>query len=155
MLAQLRRRDRVAIVVPLLVALAAWLAVAVGPATASNGATVIAFEKHWVGGPPSHYVGTTGDGGTIEMWVYDPSFVGNVQRFTAELRLSIGGRSLTAMLDGQFNFSTGTVVLNGVVVDGWLVGAQVHEQSQYAGDDPNTGGPIFAGTVQLMPASAN
>ena len=88
------------------------------------------------------------------MFVYDPSVVGNVQKFTAELRLSIGGRSLTAMLDGQFNFSTGEVVLNGVVVHGWLAGAQVHEQSRYAGDDPNTGGPIFAGTVQLMPGSA-
>jgi hypothetical protein len=154
MLARLQQRDRVAIAVVLITALAAWLAVAVGPATASNAATVISFEKHWVGGPPSHYLGTTSDGGTIEMWVYDPSFSGNVQKFTAELRVSTGGRSLTAMLDGQFNFSTGKVVLNGVVVDGWLAGAQVHEESQYVGDDPSTGGPVFAGTVQLMPGSA-
>jgi hypothetical protein len=153
MFARLRRRDRLALALLVLVALGASLAVAACPATASNSATVISFEKHWVGGPPSHYVGETSDGGTIEMWVYDPYVVGNVQRFTAELRLAIGGHSLTAMLSGQFNFSTGRVVLNGTVVDGWLAGAQVHEESQYVGDDPGTGGPIFRGTVQLMPRS--
>lgn len=155
MFATLRRPDRFAIALLVLVTLAAALAVAARPATASNAAIVISFEKHWVDGPPNYYVGTTSDGGTIEMWVYNPSFVGNVQTFTAELRLSTGGRLLTAMVAGQFNFSTGKVVLNGVVVNGWLAGAQVHEQSQYTGDDPNTGGPIFAGTVQLNPASAN
>lgn len=151
MLARLPRRDRVAIVL-LLVAALGSLAVAARPATASNAAQVISFEKRWV--EPGHYLGTTGDGGTIEMWVYDVSFAGNVQKFTATLQLSLGGRSLTAVLDGQFNFSTARVVLNGVVVDGWLAGAQVHEESRYTGDDPVTRGPIFAGTVQLMPASA-
>lgn len=151
MLARLPRRDRVAIVL-LLVAALGSLAVAARPATASNAAQVISFEKRWV--EPGHYLGTTGDGGTIEMWVYDVSFAGNVQKFTATLQLSLGGRSLTAVLDGQFNFSTARVVLNGVVVDGWLAGAQVHEESRYTGDDPVTGGPVFAGTVQLMPASA-
>jgi hypothetical protein len=149
-----RLRERTGKALLLLVSCLAALAVA-APASASNAATVISFEKHWVGGPPSHYLGETSGDGTIEMWVYDPSFVGNVQKFTAELRLSIGGRSLAAMLDGQFNFSTGRVVLNGVVIDGWLAGAQVHEQSQYTGDDPDTGGPIFVGTVKLMPASAD
>jgi hypothetical protein len=154
MFTSLPRPDRVAIALLALVTVAASLAVAARPAVASNAAIVISFEKHWIGGPPSHYLGTTGDGGTIEMWVYNPSVVANVQKFTAELRLSTGGRSLTAMLDGQFNFSTGKVVLNGVVVDGWSAGARVHEESQYAGDDPQTGGPIFAGTVRLMPGSA-
>lgn len=153
MFAMLRPRDRRAIaLLPLLAALAMSGAVAAQPAAASNAATVISFEKRWI--EPGHYLGATGDGGTIEMWLYGVSFVGNVQKFTATLQLSVGGRSLTAILDGQFNFSTGRVVLNGVVVDGWLAGAQVHEESQFTGIDPATGGPTFAGTVQLMPASA-
>jgi hypothetical protein len=152
MFAKHRRSDRVAIVLPLIVALAASLAVAARPATASNGATKISFEKRWV--EPGHYLGTTSNGGTIEMWVYGVSFAGNVQKFSATLQLSLEGRSLRAVLHGQFNFSTARVVLNGVVVDGWLSGAQVHEESRYTGDDPETGGPTFAGTVQLMPGSA-
>ena len=152
MLARLQRRDRVAIMLLLLAALTASLAVAARPATASNAPTVIAFEKRWI--EPGHYLGTTSDGGAIEMWVYGVSFPGNVQKFTATLQLSLGGRSLTAVLEGQFNFSTGKVVLNGVVVEGWLAGAQVHEESRYTGDDPETGGPTFAGTVKLMPGSA-
>ena len=107
MLARLRRRNRVRIMLPLLVALAACLPIAASPATASNAATVITFEKHWVGGPPSHYVGTTSDGGTIEMWVHDPSVVGNVQKFTAELRLSIDDSSLTAMLSASSTSALG------------------------------------------------
>jgi hypothetical protein len=120
-------------------------------APASNRAIVVPFEKHWIG--PGHYLGTAGDDGTIEMWVYDVSFNGNIQQFSATLELSLDERTLTARLAGHFNFSTGRVVLNGQVTDGWLSGAQVHEESQYVGDDPDTGGPIFAGTVRLMPGS--
>jgi hypothetical protein len=153
MLTMLRPRDRFWItLLPLLAALALSVGAAAPPAAASNAAMVISFEKSWI--EPGHYLGETGDGGTIEMWVYDVSFVGNVQTFTVTLQLSLGGGSLTAILDGQFNFSTGRVVLNGQVVDGWLTGAQVHEESRFTGIDPETGGPTFAGTVQLMPASA-
>jgi hypothetical protein len=129
----------------------AVLAIATTPASASRGAIVVPFEKHWVG--PGHYVGTAGNGGTIEMWVYDVSFSGNIQRFSATLDLSLDDGALMATVAGQFNFSTGRVVLNGQVTDGWLSGAQVHEESSYVGDDPETGGPIFAGTVRLMPGS--
>jgi hypothetical protein len=120
------------------------------PASASSAAIVVPFEKHYDAGL-GHYVGTAGNGGTIAMWVYDSSYPGNVQQFTATLELSLGGNSLTAILDGRLNFSTGRVVLNGVVTDGWLEGARIHEESQLTGFDPIT----FAGTVQLMPASAN
>lgn len=117
-------------------------------ALASNAVTVIPFEKHWVG--PGHYVGTAGDDGTIEMFVYDSSVTGDVQHFTATLLLTFPDRSLTAILDGRFNFNTGRVVLNGSVVEGWLQGARVHEESQLVGFNPLT----FVGTVQLMPGSA-
>ncbi len=145
---------KLAITMLVVVSLVAAFAVS-SPASASNAAVVVPFEKSWVG--PGHYVGTAGEDeeGTIEMWVYDVSFTGNVQRFSTTLLLSLDGRTLRANLEGQFNFATGRVVLNGQVVEGWLRGAQVHEESQYVGDDEATGGPIFAGTIRVMPGSAD
>jgi hypothetical protein len=136
------------LLIVLLVASAAALA-GQGTAEASDAAIVIPFEKHWVG--PGHYVGTASDGGTIEMQLSDSYVTGAVQHFTATLKLSVGGHSLTAILDGRFNNSTLGTVLNGVVVDGWLVGAQVHEEGQLVDFEP----PTFVGTVQLMPGSAD
>jgi hypothetical protein len=135
---------------PLIVTLAAVLAVAARPATASNARIVVPFEKHY-DSSLGHYVGTAGEGGAIAMWVYDSRFPGNVQQFTARVELSLAGHSSTAIVDGGFNFSTARVVLNGVVTDGWLKGAQVHEESQLTRVDPFT----FVGTIQLMPASAD
>ena len=138
------------------IALAA-LAVSASGASASSSSIVIPFEKHAVG--PGHYVGTAGDGGTIEMQVYDSRFTGGdpetsdhwVQHFKATLQLTVGGQSLTAALDGQFNFTTLQTVLNGVVLDGWLSGAQVHEEGTVTGFSPLT----FVGTVRLMRGSAS
>ena len=144
------------IIAPLVLGLAA-LAVTASSASASSSSIVIPFEKHAVG--PGHYVGTAGDGGTIEMQVYDSSFTGGdpetsdhwIQHFKATLRLTVGGQSLTAALDGQFNFTTRQTVLNGVVVDGWLSGAQIHEEGKVTGFSPLT----FVGTVMLMRGSAS
>ena len=135
----------------LLIALLAAGAVvaSTGTAAASNAAIVIPFEKHWVG--PGHYVGTACDGGSIDMQLSNSSVTGDVQHFTATVQVALPGRSLTAVLDGSFNFSTGKTVLNGAVVDGWLAGARVHEEGRLVGYDPLT----FVGTVQLMPSSAD
>jgi hypothetical protein len=128
----------------------ATLAGVAGSATASTAAVVIRFEKHAIA--PGHYVGTACDGGTIDMQLSNSSVTGNVQQFTATVQLACAGRgTLTAVLAGSFNFSTGRTVLNGAVVAGWLVGAQVHEEGQLVGLDPFT----FIGTVQLMPGSAD
>jgi hypothetical protein len=140
----------------LVVALAA-LAVTASSGSASRSSIVIPFEKHAVG--PGHYVGTAGDGGTIEMQVYDSRFTGGdpetsdhwIQHFKATLQLTVGGQSLTATLDGQFNFTTRQTVLNGVVLDGWLSGAQIHEEGKVTGFSPLT----FVGTVMLMRGSAS
>jgi hypothetical protein len=119
-----------------------------GTAAASDAALVIPFEKHWVA--PGHYVGTACGGGAIDMQLSDSSVTGNVQHFTATVQLACASGTLTAVLDGSFNFSTGKTVLNGMVADGWLAGAQVHEEGQLVGLDPLT----FVGTFQLMPGSA-
>jgi len=141
----------------LLVVVVAALAVSVSGVSASSSSIVIPFEKHAVG--PGQYVGTAGDGGTIELQVYDSRFTGGdpetsghwVQHFDATLRLSVGGQSLVAMLEGQFDFTTRQTVINGVVVDGWLSGAQVHEEGELTSFSPLT----FVGTVRVMRGSAS
>jgi hypothetical protein len=135
----------------------AALAVSASGVAASSSSIVIPFEKHAVG--PGHYVGTAGDGGTIEMQVYDSSFTGGdpetsdhwVQHFKATLQLAVGGQSMTAALDGQFNFTTRQTVLNGVVLAGWLSGAKIHEEGKVVAFSPLT----FVGTVMVMRGSAN
>jgi hypothetical protein len=144
-------------IIGLLVLALAALAVTASSVSASSSSMVIPFEKHAVG--PGHYVGTAGDGGTIEMQVYDSRFTGGdpetsdhwIQHFKATLQLTVGGQSLTAALDGQFNFTTRQTVLNGVVLDGWLSGAQIHEEGTLTGFAPLT----FVGTVMLMRGSAD
>ena len=144
-------------ILALLVIASTAVAVSASDVSASSSSIVIPFEKHAVG--PGHYVGTAGDGGTIEMQVYDSSFTGGdpetsdhwIQHFKATLQLTVGGQSLTAALDGQFNFTTRQTVLNGVVVDGWLSGAQIHEEGKVTGFSPLT----FVGTVRLMRGSAS
>jgi len=56
----------------------------------------------------------------------------------------------TAHLGGVLNTKTGSVVMNGTVVEGWLIGAQVHEEGQLV--DPATLG--FEGTIRIMPGTA-
>jgi len=144
-------------IIALLVLGLAALAVTASSVSASSSSIVIPFEKHAIG--PGHYVGTAGDGGTIELQVFDSSFTGGdpatsdhwVQHFKATLKLTVGGQSLTAALEGQFNITTLQTVIDGVVVDGWLSGARVHEEGKVTGFSPLT----FVGTVRLMPGSAN
>ena len=83
-----------------------------------------------------------GDPETSDHWL---------QHFKATLQLTVGGQSLTAALDGQFNFTTRQTVVNGVVLEGWLSGAQIHEEGQVVGFSPLT----FVGTVMVMRGSAN
>lgn len=61
-----------------------------------------------------------------------------------------GEQSFMARLSGILNTNTGMVVMNGKVVEGWLLGAQVHEEGQLI--DPDT--LRFQGTIQVMPQTA-
>jgi hypothetical protein len=134
----------------LLVALVA-VAASAAAAPAANAPVEVTFVKTLVDPGTRYYAGTTGDGGTIEMWVSNSSVSGSMQHFDVTLRASLsGGRTFTAMLKGTFNFSTARTLLSGVVTDGWLAGAQVREQGALVNDNPLT----FEGTLSLMPASA-
>lgn len=65
--------------------------------------------------------------------------------------IDAGEHSFTAHLKGTLNTLTGQVIMNGTVVDGWLLGAQVHEEGQLV--DPNT--LQFQGTIRVMPATSD
>jgi hypothetical protein len=146
---QLLARKRVlAAALGVLVAVVGGVAVWTAPASGSSAPIVISFEKHWVG--PGHYVGTTSNGGSVDMQVSNPSVTGSMQHFDVTIRVTAPGQSFTAVLDGTFNFSTAKTLLNGTVTDGWLEGAQVHEAGQLADASTLT----FTGTLRLMPASA-
>ena len=61
-----------------------------------------------------------------------------------------GSHSFTASTSGIWNLNTGHVVMNGRVIDGWLNGAQVHEEGQLL--DPAT--LTFEGFLRLLPDTA-
>jgi hypothetical protein len=60
-------------------------------------------------------------------------------------------KTFTARLKGTLNTKTGKVVMNGQVIEGWLEGAQVHEEGQLV--NPETYG--FEGKIRIMAGSAN
>jgi hypothetical protein len=61
-----------------------------------------------------------------------------------------GEFDLIARLNGTLNTSTGRVVMNGRVTDGYLEGARVHEEGQLV--DPDVLG--FEGIITIMPRTA-
>lgn len=66
-----------------------------------------------------------------------------------------GLHSFTALIQGTQNNETGNAVLNGVITEGWLVGAQVHVTFQVI--TPCEFGErnvCFQGTIRVMPGSA-
>ena len=60
------------------------------------------------------------------------------------------GQSFVADLSGVLNIETGAVVMNGTVVEGYLLGAQVHEEGQLINADTLR----FQGTIQVTAAEA-
>jgi hypothetical protein len=64
--------------------------------------------------------------------------------------IQAGAESFTAHLSGILNNATGAAIMNGTVVDGFLQGAQVHEEGQLV----NAATLRFEGTISVMPATA-
>ncbi|HSK26751.1 MAG TPA: hypothetical protein VK894_07570 [Jiangellales bacterium] len=60
--------------------------------------------------------------------------------------IDAGERSFTASMDGVLNGTTGSVVMNGTVVEGWGEGARVHEQGTLV--DPAT--QRYSGTIRVQ-----
>lgn len=118
-------------------------------AVASNQPLRLTFHK--VGVAPGVWQGTvSGDiEGTLTTQLLDLEVSGPIWRVKFDWIVEAGPSSFTARLGGILNTETGAVVMNGKVLEGFLLGAQVHEEGKLI--DPATLG--FAGTIQLMPAT--
>lgn len=75
---------------------------------------------------------------------------GPIWHVTFDWIVTAGAQSFVADLSGTLNTLTGRVVMNGTIVEGYLAGAQVHEEGQLV-DAENS---CFAGTIRIMPATA-
>ena len=60
--------------------------------------------------------------------------------------IDAGEQSFTARMTGTLDSTTGAVVMDGEVVDGWMKGARAHEEGQMV--DPDT--LAFEGVIQLF-----
>jgi hypothetical protein len=125
----------------------------IGPARAAKSAPVyLTFVKS---DPDGNYVWNGSVGGDIdgnlETVLMDFSASDKILHVKFDWIISAGNQSFTARMDGILDSETGKVVMNGVVIDGWMKGAQVHEEGQLV--DPTNSG--FSGTIRIMPASAD
>ena len=135
----------------LLVVAIAVAAVPVQAQRSQNNAPVLLhFEKSAIG--PGIWEGSvSGDvTGNLRTELTSLRIAGPIWHVTFDWIIDAGDHSFTARLKGTLNTLTGRVVMNGTVVDGWLLGAQVHEEGQLI--DPSTF--RFQGTIQVMPATA-
>ena len=118
----------------------------------------VTFTK-WVTTFPAMAGVTGGDvAGTFvgEVLSRTPFDNGVIVDLRARYEVVAGPHSFVAEIEGKQSTNTATAVLNGVVTEGWLVGARVHVEfeviSSCAGKPV---GPCFQGTIRVMPGSAD
>lgn len=93
----------------------------------------------------------TGDiGGDLRTELTSLRITGPIWHVDFNWIVTAGEQSFVAALSGTLNTLTGRVVMNGTVIEGYLAGAQVHEQGQLV-DAENS---CFVGTIRVMPATA-
>ena len=137
----------------MLAALAAVAVAALAPTATAAPPLQVNWSKHLVDPAQFVFEGTTsGDApGTLtSKLVGPPTGTGGVLHVTFDWIVGSGARSFTARTSGIWNLNTGHVVMNGTVIEGYLNGAQVHEEGQLV--DPAT--LSFEGFLRLMPSTA-
>jgi hypothetical protein len=135
---------------------------------ANGGANVEVTFTKWITSFPAMAGVTGGDvPGTFAGAVlsFDPFDNGTIVELEAryEVTATNPAHSFVAHIEGQQNNPTQKAVLNGTVIEGWLVGAQVHVT--YDVIVPATGtscvpaapvnSPCFQGTIRILPGSAS
>jgi hypothetical protein len=125
-------------------------AAAAPAANASSAPVRLSFDK--VAVEPGVWEGTVaGDSdGALTTRLLSNDIRGPVWHVTFDWIIDAGAQSFTARLSGILNTRTGRVVMNGNVISGYLLGAQVHEAGQLVDGATFE----FAGSIRLMPASA-
>lgn len=133
---------------------AATLAVAIpASAGATSARAEIEFEKAFdlaatiANGAPTWRGTASGDAvGTVETRLLSFSETGSVSQLDAEWTVTAGARSFKARVSGIFNPNSRIIVLNGVVTDGWMEGAQIQER----GVRPDPAVSRYLGTLTLV-----
>ena len=95
----------------------------------------------------------------------EPFDNGTIVQLEAEYRVTAAdpAHSFVVLIEGKQNNPTQQAVLNGTVIGGWLVGAQVHVTFDVIVPAPGTrcvpAAPVnsrcFQGTIRILPGSAN
>ena len=104
------------------------------------------------GGAPTWTGTASGPGsGTIAVKLLAADLRGEALHIELEVAVAAGARSSTIKLSGVFNEVTTRGVMNGVVSNGWLAGAQAHQEA--ARFDPASPARL-TGTLRLMSGSS-
>ena len=119
----------------------------------------VTFTK-WVTAFPDMAGLTGGDvEGTFEGEVLQRTPLDNgIVQLTARYQVidPAGLHSFTAIIQGTQNSQTRSAVLNGVVTEGWLAGAQVHVDFDVVTPcEFGSSNTCFRGTIRVMPGSAD
>ena len=135
---------------------------------ANGGANVEVTFTKWSTGFPGLAGVTGGDvPGTFAGTVLsrDPFDNGTIVQLEAQYGViaTDGAHSFVAHIEGKQNNSTLEAVFNGTVIEGWMVGAQVHVTYDVIDPAPGTScvpaAPVnrrcFQGTIRILPGSAN
>lgn len=88
---------------------------------------------------------------------------GTIVQLEADYGVNGAEHSFVARIAGKLNNRTQKAVLNGTVIDGWLVGAQVQATFDVIAPAPGTScvpaapenTACFQGTIRILPGSAN
>ena len=128
---------------------------------ANSGANVEVTFTKWVPAFPTLAGVTGGDvPGTFAGAVLsrDPFDNGNIVQLEARYEV-IGqnaAHSFVANIKGKQNNETQEAVFNGTIIEGWLLGAQVHVTYDRIAPCPAFGKAVcFTGVIRVMPGSAN
>jgi hypothetical protein len=139
-----------------------------GQTQANVGANVEVTFTKWINGFPAMAGVTGGDvPGTFAGAILslDPFDNGTIVELEARYNVTAANpaHSFVLHIEGKQNNPTQKAVLNGTVIEGWLVGAQVHVT--YDVIVPATGtscvpaapvnSPCFQGTIRILPGSAS
>ena len=129
-------------------------------AKSDNAPIEVSFTK-WVTTSP-HMAGFTSEGGDPGTYVGEilsriPSDNGVLVDLDARYQvINASGHSFTAVIHGKTNNQTSHATLNGVVTEGWAVGAQVHVTFDVISPCSfGTRNVCFQGTIRVMPGSAD
>ncbi len=127
------------------------------PANVGGSNVEVTFTK-WIPSYPTLAGVTGGDvPGTFAGEVLDFVDNGTVAKVKARYEVigSDPGHSFVAIVEGTQNNKIQKAVLNGTVVEGWLVGARVHATFDVISPCPEFGKDVcFTGVIRVMPGSA-